>query len=65
MLRVLAEDYKQNFRATNIGRRQYKLMGQLTPFAAYSFRVAAYNEIGLGEYSEPSPSYNTRPGPPG
>ena len=40
-------------------------MGQLTPFAAYSFRVAAYNEIGLGEYSEPSPSYNTRPGPPG
>jgi len=62
--RVTAEDYKQNFRATNIGRRQYKLMGQLTPFAAYSFRVAAYNEIGLGEYSEPSPSYNTRPGPP-
>ena len=40
-------------------------MGQLSPFAAYSFRVAAYNEIGLGEYSEPSPTYNTRPGPPG
>jgi len=36
----------------------------LTPWSAYSFRVAAYNGLGLGEWSEASPSYNTRPGLP-
>ena len=36
------------------------LVNKLSPFAAYQFRIAAYNEIGMGEYSEPSPSYNTR-----
>jgi len=46
------------------GRRQFTLENKLTPWAAYSFRVAAYNEIGLGQWSEPSPTYNTRPGPP-
>ena len=42
------------------GRRQMDLVNKLSPFAAYQFRIAAYNEIGMGEYSEPSPSYNTR-----
>ena len=56
-------DY-QGSRARIDGRRQYRLEGLLTPWAAYSFRVAAYNDLGLGEWSEASPQYNTRPGPP-
>ena len=62
--RIQAEDYTQSFGATNIGRRQYKLRAGLSPYAAYSFRVAAYNDLGLGEWSDPSPTYNTLPGPP-
>ena len=46
------------------GRRQYVLKNKLSPFAAYQFRVAARNAIGLGEYSEPSGSFNTAPGVP-
>ena len=46
------------------GRRQMNLVNKLSPFASYQFRIAAYNENGLGEYSEPSPSYNTRPDKP-
>merc|ERR1719438_372266 len=46
------------------GRQQYRLENKLTPWSAYSFRVAAYNGLGLGEWSEASPSYNTRPGLP-
>ena len=46
------------------GRRQFRLENKLTPWSAYSFRVAAYNGLGLGQWSEPSPSYNTRPGRP-
>jgi len=61
---IQAEDYTQSFGATNIGRRQYKLRAGLSPYAAYSFRVAAYNDLGLGEWSDPSPTYNTLPGPP-
>lgn len=61
-------DY-QGGRARIDGRRQFHLQPGpdsvgLTPWAAYSFRVAAYNELGLGEWSEPSPQYNTKPGPP-
>ncbi len=40
------------------------LRKRLSPFAAYQFRIAAYNELGLGEYSEPSPRYNTKPDRP-
>ena len=54
----------QGGRARIDGRHQYRLEGLLTPWAAYSFRVAAYNELGLGEWSDPSPQYNTKPGPP-
>jgi len=46
------------------GRRQYQLDGQLSPWSAYSFRVAGYNELGLGDWSEPSPQYNTKPDKP-
>ena len=41
------------------GRRQFRLENKLTPWSAYSFRVAGYNGLGLGQWSEPSPSYNT------
>ena len=34
-------------------------MKSLTIFASFQFRVAAYNELGLGEFSDPSPAYNT------
>ena len=68
--RVLADnvpgqeiDY-QGKRAKIDGRRQYRIENMLTPWSAYSFRVAAYNGLGIGEWSEPSPSYNTRPGRP-
>ena len=55
------------------GRHQYRLEGGLTPWAAYSFRVAAYNSrppgypataLQQGEWSAASPQYNTRPGIP-
>ena len=62
--RIQAEEYTQTSGVTNIGRRQYKLTAGLSPYAAYSFRVAAYNNLGLGEWSDPSPTYNTLPGPP-
>ena len=56
-------DY-QGGRARIDGRRQFRLEGLLTPWAAYSFRVAAYNQLGLGEWSEPSGQVNTKPGVP-
>ena len=56
-------DY-QGGRARIDGRRQFHLEELLTPWAAYSFRIAAYNQLGLGEWSEASPQYNTKPGPP-
>jgi len=68
--RVLADlvegqdiDYQGNLKKID-GRRQHHLNNTLTPWAAYSFRVASYNSLGRGEWSEPSPSYNTKPGPP-
>ena len=63
--KVIAEDYQLvGARAQIHGRRQYVLKDKLSPFAAYQFRIAAYNELGMGEYSEASPQYNTLPGPP-
>ena len=46
------------------GRRKYDIVGLLSPWSAYSFRVAAYNDYGLGDWSEPSPKYNTKPDKP-
>ena len=57
--RVTAEDVDRGARAKIHGRRQYFLRNVLTPFASYQFRIAAYNELGMGEYSDPSPAYNT------
>ena len=63
--KVIAGEYKLvGARAQIHGRRQYELKDKLSPFAAYQFRIAAYNELGMGEFSEASPQYNTLPGPP-
>ncbi len=63
--KIVGEDIKyQGDRAEIDGRKQYKLVSKLSPWAAYSFRVAGYNSIGMGEWSEPSPQYNTRPDKP-
>lgn len=42
------------------GRKEYQLPSVLSPFAIYSFRVKALNELGYGAYSAPSPQVNTR-----
>jgi hypothetical protein len=36
-----------------------RLHRKLSPYSRYEFRVAAYNNYGLGEFSEPSPTYTT------
>ena len=46
------------------GRYQFKLNDTLSPWATYSFRVKAYNVLGYGEFSAPSPKVNTRPDRP-
>ena len=46
------------------GRKQVRIDKILSPWSAYSFRVAGYNEYGMGDWSEPSPQYNTRPDKP-
>ena len=51
-------------RAKIHGRRQFILKDKLSPYAAYQFRIAAYNDLGMGQYSEPSPQYNTLPDKP-
>ena len=51
-------------RAKIHGRRQLVLRNRLSPYAAYQFRVAAYNELGMGAYSDASPQYNTLPDRP-
>ena len=41
------------------GRKMIYLRDILSPWSTYRFRVAAYNEIGIGPASESSPSYNS------
>lgn len=48
--------YETN-RETN--RKMVYLRGVLSPWSTYRFRVSAYNELGVGQPSETSPSYNT------
>jgi hypothetical protein len=63
--KVIGEEIQHlGARAKIHGRRQYILRDKLSPYAAYQFRIAAYNELGLGQYSEPSPQYNTMPDKP-
>lgn len=41
-------------------RRSYQLpRGSLSPFSGYEFRIAAYNDLGTGEFSDPSPVVST------
>lgn len=49
----------------NTGRRQLQLEdGVLAPWSTYEFRVAAWNELGLGAYSAQSPRHATPPDRP-
>lgn len=41
------------------GRIQVHLSNVLSPWSTYSFRVLAINEQGKGEFSDPSPEYDT------
>lgn len=42
-----------------IGRKQATVENVLTPWATYEFRVAAWNELGMGPPSAPSPRHST------
>ena len=46
------------------GRKEFLIDGKLSPWSSYSFRVACFNKFGIGEWSEPSPQYNTKPDKP-
>lgn len=41
------------------GRKEAYLENALNPYTTYEFRVAAYNELGYGLPSKPSPQYST------
>ncbi|XP_023243533.1 contactin-like [Centruroides sculpturatus] len=41
------------------GRRKLQLIGVLSPWSTYHFRVSAMNEFGQGSPSKESPAYNT------
>ncbi|XP_028968580.1 contactin [Galendromus occidentalis] len=42
-------------------RRAYQLpRWSLSPYSGYEFRIAAYNDLGIGEFSEPSPVVTTQ-----
>ena len=45
-------------------RKEFYLDKSLSPWSSYSFRVAGFNQYGIGEWSEPSPQYNTKPDKP-
>ncbi|XP_060516307.1 contactin [Cylas formicarius] len=53
----------KNVRAREIdrytGRKEADMEATLTPWAFYEFRVAAWNDLGLGPYSAPSPKHQT------
>ena len=51
---------------TRIGEssRKEKLIGVVSPWSAYEFRVLAANKFGYGPPSAPSPQYNTPPDKP-
>lgn len=46
------------------GRKEVTVENVLTPWATYEFRVAAWNELGMGLPSAPSPRHSTAPDKP-
>lgn len=54
-----------NLRVTEIdrytGRKEAIVENTLTPWSTYEFRVAAWNDLGMGPPSAPSPKHSTPP----
>lgn len=46
------------------GRKEATIENVLTPWSVYEFRVAAWNAIGMGVPSAPSPKHSTPPDRP-
>lgn len=46
------------------GRREAEIYNSLTPWSIYEFRVAAWNTLGMGPPSAPSPRHSTPPDRP-
>uniref|UniRef100_A0A2P2HWX5 Contactin-like n=1 Tax=Hirondellea gigas TaxID=1518452 RepID=A0A2P2HWX5_9CRUS len=57
---IVANDITAHIISKLNGRQEYQLGDTLSPWAIYTFRVKAYNELGYGEYSTASPRVNTR-----
>lgn len=51
--------HNQAVQVIESGRKTLRLQQILSPWSTYRFRVRAFNDIGISEASEPSPSYNT------
>lgn len=45
----------------NTGRKESIIENVLTPFSVYEFRVSAWNDLGIGPPSQPSPKHSTPP----
>lgn len=45
----------------NTGRKEAIIDNILTPFSVYEFRVSAWNDLGMGAPSQPSPKHSTPP----
>lgn len=45
----------------NTGRKEAVIDNVLTPFSVYEFQVAAWNDLGIGIPSMPSPKHSTPP----
>lgn len=55
----ISENIRANIADRHNGRKEAFLENVLNPFTTYEFRVAAYNELGYGPASAPTPQHST------